>query len=94
MNVRFYSQALSQASKTMAMGILMVGLILMGLGILIAAFPKVFAYVVAAILGACGLGLAGMAIKIFLIHRDAGQDPSDGQDMRSPNVQVRAPDRP
>lgn len=92
MNVRFYSRTLSQASKTMAMGILMGGLMLVGLGILIAAFPKVFAYVVAAILVASGLGLAGMAVKIFLMHRDAGQAPSDGQDMRSPNVQVRPPD--
>jgi hypothetical protein len=90
---RFYSQTLSQASKAMAMGILLVGLTLVSLGVLIAVFPKVFAYVVAVILVAAGLGLAGVAVKIFLLHRSVMGTSPDEHDMRSSNVQVRPPDR-
>ena len=93
MMFRFYSQTLSQVSKAMAMGILLVGLTLVSLGVLIAAFPKVFAYVVAVILVAVGLGFAGVAVKIFLMHRSAMGTSPDERDMRSTNVQVRPPDR-
>jgi len=89
---RTYSQTLSQASKTMAAGILMVGLLLISLGVLIAVFPKVFAYVVAGVLVVAGLGIAATALKIFLMHRRLTQTASGQDDMRSPNVQVRPPD--
>jgi len=89
---RTYSQTLSQASKTMAAGILMVGLMLISLGVLVAAFPKVFAYVVAAILVTAGLGFAVTALKIFLMHRRLTRKDSGQDDMRSPNIQVRPPD--
>jgi hypothetical protein len=89
---RTYSQTLSQASKTMAAGILMVGLMLISLGVLIAAFPKVFAYVVAGVLVAAGLGIAAVSLKIFLMHRGLTRKDSGQDDMRSPNIQVRPPD--
>jgi len=89
---RTYSQTLSQASKAMALGILMVGLMLISLGVLIAVFPKVFAYVVAVILIAAGLGFASVALKIFLMQRRLNRTTSSQEDMRSPNVQIRPPD--
>ena len=88
---RFYSQTLSRVSKAMAVGIFMLGLILIGLGVLVAAFPKVFAYLVAGLFVAAGLGCAGVAARIFLTYRRLAKTIPGQDDMRSHNVQVRAP---
>jgi len=89
---RLYSQTISQASKAVAMGILMLGLLSIGLGVLVAAFPKVFAYVVAGVLVAAGLGCAGVAARIFLTYRRLAKTVAGQDDMRSENIRVRTPD--
>jgi len=89
---RFSNQTLSQTSKAMAIGIFMLGLMLISLGVLVAAFPKVFAYVVAGLLVAAGVGVSATALKIYLMHRRLTPKVSGQDDMRSPNVQVRPPD--
>lgn len=87
---RFYSQALSQTSKAMAVGIFMLGLMLVGLGVLIAAFPKVFAYLVAGLFVVAGLGCAGAVIRILLAFRRIAKTVAGQDDMRSDNVRVRS----
>ena len=89
---RSYNQTLSQTSKAMAIGIFMLGLMLIGLGVLVAAFPKVFAYVVAGLLVAAGLGVSATALKIYLMHRRLTRTITGQDDMRSSNVEVRPPE--
>ena len=47
MDFRFYSSALSRASRAVAATIMIVGLLLIGFGVLIAALPEFFAYLAA-----------------------------------------------
>ncbi|MDI6450645.1 hypothetical protein [Anaerobaca lacustris] len=75
---RYYSNALSQASRSVASAIMIVGLLLIGFGVLIAALPQFFAYLAAGVFFVAGLGCGITAIKIFWaqsrIDRAAAQD--------------------
>jgi len=55
----FYTNAVSQATRKAAMGIFVVGLLLIGFGILILALPELFAMLAALIFFIAGLGCAG-----------------------------------
>ena len=44
MPFRFYTSILSQASRSVASGIMIVGLLLIGFGVVIIALPALFAY--------------------------------------------------
>jgi uncharacterized membrane protein len=66
---RSYTNILSQASRSIAMGILSVGLVLIGFGVVIAAFPEVFAYLAAAVFFVIGLSLALTALKMLWAQR-------------------------
>jgi hypothetical protein len=69
MNFRFYTSAISQASKKVASGIFIVGLVLIGFGGIILALPEIFAFLAAAVFFFVGLGCAITAVKIFLAQR-------------------------
>jgi len=69
MNFRFYTNAISQASRKVASGIFIVGLVLIGLGGIILALPEIFAFLAAAVFFVAGLGCAITAVKIFLAQR-------------------------
>ena len=69
MPFRFYTNVLSQATRTMASGILVVGLLLVGFGVTILAFPEVFAYLAATVFFIAGVGCALTAAKVFWAHR-------------------------
>jgi len=69
MNFRFYTNAISQASRKVASGIFIVGLVLIGLGVIILALPEIFAFLAAAVFFFVGLGCAITAVKIFLAQR-------------------------
>jgi hypothetical protein len=92
MAFRFYSQTLSTASRTMAAGILSLGIMLVGLGVLIAAFPRAFAYIVAGLLILAGLGCAITAVRIFMAYKQMAKPASAQDEMRSDNIRVRPPD--
>jgi uncharacterized membrane protein YciS (DUF1049 family) len=62
---RFYSDTLSRASRAVAATIMIVGLLLVGFGVLIAALPEFFAYLAAGVFFIAGLGCGITAIKIF-----------------------------
>lgn len=66
---RFYTNAISQASKGIAKGILTTGLALVGFGILILALPALFAMLAAAVFFAVGAGCVGTAVRIFLTQK-------------------------
>lgn len=68
MDFRFYSNALSRASRAVAATIMIVGLLLIGFGVLIAALPEFFAYLAAGVFFIAGLGCGITAIKIFWVQ--------------------------
>ncbi len=92
MAVRFYSQMLSTTSRTVAAGILSLGLMLIGLGVLIAAFPKAFAYIIAGLLILAGLGCAITAVRIFMAYQQMAKTTPQQDEMRSDNIRIRRPD--
>lgn len=81
MSFRFYTNAISQASKSVAAGIFIVGLLLIGFGVIIAALPEIFAYLAAAVFFFAGIGSCVTAVKIFLAQRKldkiTSEDPTD-----------------
>ena len=66
---RYWTNTISQASKSVATGIFTLGLLLIGFGVIIAAFPEVFAYIAAAVFFVAGIGCGITAIKIFLAQK-------------------------
>jgi len=68
---RYYSNAVSQATRGIATGILIVGMMLIGFGMLIAAMPEVFAYLAAGLFFLGGFGCAVTAFKIYWAQRQA-----------------------
>lgn len=69
MSFRFYTNMISQASRSLASIILIVGLLLIGFGIIILAFPEVFAFIAAGLSFVAGLILCTTAVKIYLAQR-------------------------
>ena len=88
MGFRFYTNAISQASRSIAAGILIVGLLLIGFGILILALPELFAMVAALIFFIAGVGCGVTAIKIFLAQRRLNRINSDDSQGYRENVQI------
>jgi hypothetical protein len=88
MSFRFYINAVSQATRGIATGMLVVGLILVGFGMLILAMPEVFAFLAACVFFIAGSGCALTAIKIYFAQRamDRG-NPPESTDYRS-NVRI------
>ena len=76
-NFRFYSDQLSQATRGMAAGVFVVGLLLIGFGLLIFALPELFATIAALFFGFVGVSVIGFAVRLFLASRNidkAGKD--------------------
>jgi len=69
MVMRFYSNAVSQASRTVASGIAIVGFLLIGFGVLIFALPQLFAFLAAAMFFLAGIACFGTAIRIFIAQQ-------------------------
>ncbi len=69
MSFRLYINALSQASRTLAAGIFITGLVLMGFGFMIYLLPKFFATLAAIVFFVAGFGCGITAVKIFLTQR-------------------------
>lgn len=84
---RFYSNAVSQASKGVAMAIFVVGLLLTGFGVLIFAFPRVFATLAAMVFFIMGFASIGTAARIWWTQRQI--DRYEQQQNYRENVRVR-----
>ena len=89
---RFYTNAISQASKNVARGTFVVGLLLVGFGVLILALPELFAMLAALIFFIAGAGCAGTAIKIYLAQRRIDKFHSDESGDYRENVRIRIED--
>ena len=82
---RYYTNAVSQASKGVARGIFAAGALLIALGALIIAMPEIFAAIVAGLLFIAGLALCITAIKVFI---SAGRFSKDDETVYRENVQI------
>ena len=88
----FYTNAISQASKGIAKGILTTGLGLVGFGILILVLPALFAMLAAAVFFIVGAGCVGTAVKIFLTQRQIDKISSDDSQVYRENVRIHIED--
>jgi hypothetical protein len=87
---RAYANTISQASKAMAKGVFIVGLLLLGFGTLILALPEVFALLAAAVFFFIGFGCVVTAVKIYWAQRSMNHriDGMNQEPFRE-NVRVR-----
>ena len=89
MSFRFYTNAISRASKGVAAWIFAFGLALIGFGFMIYLLPRLFATLAAAVFFIAGVGCAATAIKIFLLQRKLERFNADGPAGYRRNVQAR-----
>jgi hypothetical protein len=89
MPFRFYTNILSQASRTAASGIMVVGLLLIGFGVIIVALPELFAYLAAMVFFLAGVGCAATALKIYWAQRRIDRfQADDNLDVYRKNVRI------
>ncbi len=88
MSFRFYTNMISQASRSIAAGIFIVGLLLIGFGVIILALPQIFALLAAAVFFIAGIGCGITAVKIFLLQRKFDKPNSNESQSYRQNVQI------
>ncbi len=88
MSFRFYTNAISQASKSIAAGIFITGLLLIGFGFLIYILKEIFAILAAIVFCVAGAGCMITAIKIFLAQRKLDKISSEDSRSYRENVHV------
>lgn len=88
MSFRFYTNLISQASRSFASGVFVVGMVLIGFGVVILALPEIFAFLAAAVFFIVGLGCAITAVKIYLAQRKLNKMMNDDSDGYRKNVQI------
>ncbi len=88
MPFRFYTNILSQASRSVASGIMVVGLLLIGFGVVIVALPEFFAYLAAMVFFIAGVGCAATALKIYWAQRRINRFDADDLDVYRKNVRI------
>ncbi|MCX5634885.1 MAG: hypothetical protein NTW55_03460 [Planctomycetota bacterium] len=89
---RYYTNMVSQVSRTAAAGIFSVGLLLIGFGFLIYLLPKFFATLAAIVFVAAGSACSIIALKIFLAQRKLDKFTSDDSDAYRKNVRIHIED--
>ena len=92
MSFRFYTNAVSRASRAFAAGTFITGLLLIGFGTIILALPKIFAYLFAAVFFFAGIGCAITAVKILLVLRKFNKTTSDDSQDHRANVRLHTDD--
>jgi hypothetical protein len=88
MSFRFYTNAISKASRGIAAIIFIIGLLLIGFGVIIWALPEIFAFLTGAVFFITGIGCGITAVKIFLTQRKLGKINYDDSDAYRKNVQI------
>jgi len=88
MSFRFYTTLLSQASKRIASGILIAGLLLIGFGVLIYALPRIFATIAALFFFVVGGGCFVSGLKMLWTQREIDKMSSGGIDNFRQNVHI------
>ena len=87
MSFRFYTNAISQASRNFAAGLFVVGLLLIGFGFLVFVLRDLFALLAAAVFVFAGVGCGITALKIFLAQRRLDRQIDSAEPYRE-NVRI------
>lgn len=88
MSLKFYTNMISQASRRLAAGIFIAGMLLVGFGFLIYLLPKFFANLAALFFWFLGAGCAIISVKIFWAqHKFDKLSRDEGGDYRE-NVRI------
>ena len=90
---RYFTDAISNASKSIAAGVFVFGLVLAGFGVLILALPELFAMLAAVVFFIAGAGCVGTAVKIYLVQRHIDKITRDDSSDYRKNVRIHAEDR-
>jgi len=88
MSFRFYTNAISQASRNFAAGLFIVGLLLIGFGFLVYILRELFAVLAAIVFFVAGIGCGITAVKIFWAQRKLDKINSDDSPPYRENVQI------
>ena len=88
MNFSFYTNAISQASRRIAAGIFITGLLLIGFGVIIIALPELFATLAALLFFVAGFCCGVTAAKIFLAQIKIDKINSDTSEVYRRNVRI------
>ena len=88
MSFRFWTNAICQASRGIAAGIFIVGLVLIGFGFMIYLLPKFFATLAAIVFFVAGVGCGITAVRIFLAQRELDRTASDDSHGYWKNVRI------
>ena len=73
MSFRFYANVISRASRAVAAGVFITGLVLIGFGFLIYLLPRFFAMLAAVVFFVVGAGCLTTGVKIFLAQKKLDQ---------------------
>ena len=88
MSFRFYTNAISQASRNFAAGLFITGLLLIGFGFLVYILRDLFAIFASIVFFIAGVGCGITAVKIFWLQRKLDKmNSGDPQGYRE-NVQI------
>jgi len=85
---RFYSNTFSQATRSVAVALFAIALMLVGMGVLIIAFPAVFAFLAALIFFIAAGGFLAVASKILLGTRRMRDSNKDSATTYRDNVRI------
>jgi hypothetical protein len=85
---RYYTNAISQATRSVATWILIAGLSFVGFGVLILALPELFALLAALVFFTVGGGCLATAFKIYLTHRRMQKFNEDDAGTYRKNVRI------
>ena len=85
---RYYTNAVSHASRNVAAAIFIVGMMLIGFGFMIYLLPKFFATLAAAVFFIAGIGCGITAVKIFWTAHKIDKADSEQHEPYRENVQI------
>ena len=88
MSFRFYTNAISQASRNFAAGLFITGLLLIGFGFLVYILRDLFAVLASIVFFIAGLGCGITAVKIFWAQRKLDKINLDDPQGYRENVQI------
>lgn len=71
---RFYSNQLSEATKSIAGWIFVLGLMIIGFGLLVLLLSDIFIFVAAGLFFVAGLGVMSYAVRLFFAACKMGKD--------------------
>lgn len=88
MSFRFYSNVISQASRNVAAGLFIVGLLLIGFAFLIYILRDLFAILFAIVFVVAGVGCGITAVKIFWAQYKIDKAVSNDSEPYRENVRI------